>query len=460
MPRKLRWSLVLVMFCPAACGAPPPAQVLGAYRLADGRVVSVRRSTDDALRYRFFETGRSGRLYRENDFRYVAGPGFSGREPVQLVVEFERCERALARSLRWEARDAAVLRGERIGRERWVEFESDGSVLRGRLHVPHGPGPHPGMVLVHGSGKSAGSEWLYNGDFMVAHGVAVLAFDKRGTGGSDGDFTFDFFQLARDVVAGVEFMRKQAEIAPERVGVAGYSQGGWVAPLAASMSPHVRCALVSYGMIESPAEEAWLEMRNILVEHGVSGDDLAHAKELVRAAVEVVAQRFDAGWDEFDALKKVHGNAAWTQHLRDTPVGQLLRYPKWLVKLFGRGKLPPGLRWHYDSTALLDSLTVPTVWFLAADDHSAPNEQTIPKLRGWMDAGRAIELFVYPGADHGMLTFDEADGTRTYTGYSAAYYRDEVDAALRFLRPPAAEARSGPEVHSDRHSRIGSTSAP
>ena len=97
-PLPLR-ALSLLLVCLPACGAPPPVDVLGAYRLEDGRVVSVRRSPDDALRYRFFESGRSGRLYRENDSRYVSGPGFSGRDPVQLVVEFERQEAKLVEAI-------------------------------------------------------------------------------------------------------------------------------------------------------------------------------------------------------------------------------------------------------------------------------------------------------------------------------------------------------------------------
>jgi dienelactone hydrolase len=372
----------------------------------------------------------------------VSGGGFSDREPVQLAVEFERGEDDLARVLRWAPTDAPALNGERIGSERRVEFESDGTSLAGRLHLPDGPGPRPGVVLVHGSGKSAGTEWLYNGDFMVAHGFAVLAFDKRGTGRSDGQYTFDFHQLARDVVAGVDFLRAQHEVNADRVGVSGYSQGAWVAPLAASMSENVRCVLVSYGMIESPAEEAWMEMRDILVTNGVAGTDLEDAESLVRAAVHVVASRFDDGWNEFGALKKAHRNSDWVRHLRDTPVGSLMRYPKWLVRLIGPGRLPHGLPWDYDSTALLDTLDIPMVWFLADRDRSAPNELTISKLRSWNTAGKPYELVVFPGADHGMLEFHEQNSRRIYTGYRAQYFQSEVDAARRLLAPDAPQARS------------------
>ena len=441
-----------------ACGAAPPVEVLGAYRLDDGQVVSVRRSSDDTLRYRLFGSGRSGRLYPDGEARYTSGPGFSARQPVQLVVEFERADRAAADALEWAPADGEPQHGRRIGRERWVRFESDGTRLSGRLHLPDGPGPHPGIVLVHGSGTSAGSEWLYNGDFMVAHGIAVLAFDKRGTGGSEGDYTFDFYQLAGDVVAAVDFLRVQPEVMSDRMGVSGYSQGAWVTPLAASMSKHVQCVLVSYGMIESPAEEAWLEMRNILVDHGVAGSDLRDAEKLVRVAVDVVAHWFDGGWETFAALKRQYKDAGWVEHLRDTPVGGLMRYPKWLVKLFGRGKLPPGLRWDYDSTALLDSLDVPMAWFLAADDRGAPNEQTIAKLQRWKAQGKPYELIVFPNTDHGIVEFHEEDGKRIYTGYAHEYHRAEVAAARRLLR--MEEPQNGPDPALDPAAALEEQSTP
>ncbi len=443
--RRSAWTFVAfatVAIGAPACGSAPPVELLGAYALEDGRVVSMRRSLDHTLRYRFFADGSSGRLYEDGGDRFVSGAGFSAREPVRCVVEFERNPGARAQALRWTPADGPALRGTRIGREREVTFESDGVFLAGRLHLPETPGPHPGIVLVHGSGTSAGTEWLYNGDFMVAHGIAVLAFDKRGTGRSQGDFTFDFHQLARDVVAAVDFLRARPEVRGDRIALSGYSQGAWVAPLAASMSPHVRCVLVSYGMIESPAEEAWLEMRDILVDHGVSGDELVDAEALVRAAVDVVAQRFEGGWDEFGALKTEHKRAPWVKHLSDTPVGGLMRYPKWLVTLFGRGKLPPGLRWDYDSTALLDTLNVPMAWFLAAEDRSAPNEQTIAKLQQWRAAGKPYELYLFPDTDHGMLEFREENGRRVYTRYTPGYTRAEVEAARRLLGMEAAEHRS------------------
>lgn len=424
----------------AGCASPePPQGLLGAYRLNSGETVSISRSAESTLRYRIFETGSSGRLYPESALKFVSGPGFAQKEPVVLTVEFENDETGMARSLRWMEQDKAATSGVRVGRERNFMFDSDGAQLFGRLQLPERSPPYPAVVLVHGSGDSPGTEWFYNSDFFVANGIAALTYDKRGTGRSEGEFTFDFEQLARDAIAAVGVLLDEPDIAADRIGLSGYSQGAWVAPLAASMSDSIRFIIVNYGMIESPAEEARLEMTQLLIDAEVGDSDLAQADQLIRAAVNLVANEFESGWPEFDALKERYADASWLAPLRDTPVGQLVSYPKFLVKLLARSRLPNGLPWHYDSTEVLEASDTPMVWLLAAADRSAPNEQTIAKLEAMKQSGKPFDLVVFPNAGHGMITFAESDGGRQATGYAPGYFKAEVNAVWRLSegRPPA-----------------------
>jgi len=283
------------------------------------------------------------------------------------------------------------------------------------------------VVLVHGSGDAAATEWFYNGDFFVANGFAVLTYDKRGSGQSSGTFTFDFRQLADDAAAAVEFLASQPEIDAGRLGLSGYSQGAWVAPLAASRSESVRFAIVNYGMIESPAEEARLEMRQLLLDAGVTGADLEDADALIRAAIDVVASGLESNWDTFEDLKVAHRDAHWLDHLDGTPVGRLVSYPRWFAKLVGKRLLPRDLPWYYDSRDLLEDSEVPTAWLLAAEDRSAPNRGTIAILEDLIARGKPYTLTVFPDADHGMLTFTRQGADITYTGYATDYFRKEVD---------------------------------
>ena len=195
----MRTNLFLILLCLAGCAThESPVGLLGAYAFEDGRTVSIRRSVDDTLRYRVFDSGDSGRLYPSEDGSYVSGPGFSQRDPVDVSVRFVTDDQGVAGQLKWSRRDTPELTANRIGREEHVWIDSDGARLYGRLHLPDGNPPYAAVVLVQGSGDDPGTEWLYSGDFFVANGFAVLAYDKRGSGQSEGDFTFNFEQLADD----------------------------------------------------------------------------------------------------------------------------------------------------------------------------------------------------------------------------------------------------------------------
>ncbi len=417
-------SIIVLLF--AGCSASPPLDDLGAYRLEDGRVVSIRRSEGKTLRYRIYPTGETGRLYYENDGSWVSGEGFSSREPAQLHVRFNADG-----SFTWMPENSNTQEGRRFLNSEMVEFSSDGVTLRGQLYIPPGSGPFPAVVLVHGSGSQSAIQYFYNGDFLAAKEIATLVFDKRGSGLSEGDFTFDFNQLARDVVAATDVLADHEAIDADRIGLCGYSQGAWVAPLAASLDPRIHFVSVSYGMIESPSDEALWETQQLLRSRGVDDAGILEATPLIRSAVDIVASNFSDGWDEFYQEKAATKDAPWRKKLDGSPVQQLLLYPKWLAKIVGPRLAPDGLDWGYSSDTVLDSLGIPMTWLLGTADSSAPNGETIKKLRAYREAGKPFELILFEGADHGMLEFEDRGGERVYSGYAPGYFQAEAENVLR-----------------------------
>ncbi|MGI9629016.1 MAG: alpha/beta hydrolase family protein, partial [Longimicrobiales bacterium] len=89
-----------------------------------------------------------------------------------------------------------------------------GHTLAGTLTTPREGGPAPVVILISGSGPQDRNEalaghrpFLVLSDHFTRAGIAVLRFDDRGVGGSNGDFAAatspDF---ASDVVAAVRFL--------------------------------------------------------------------------------------------------------------------------------------------------------------------------------------------------------------------------------------------------------------
>ncbi len=119
--------------------------------------------------------------------------------------------------------------------------------LAGTLTLPKGAGPFPAVVLVTGSGPQDRNEaimghkpFLVLADYLTRRGVAVLRYDDRGVGRSTGDFTAATSEdFTTDALAAVSFLRGRDEIAPDRIGILGHSEGGLVAPMAAARSPDV-----------------------------------------------------------------------------------------------------------------------------------------------------------------------------------------------------------------------------
>ncbi|MHC4787009.1 MAG: alpha/beta hydrolase family protein, partial [Planctomycetota bacterium] len=122
------------------------------------------------------------------------------------------------------------------------ENAADGVTLAGTLTLPKGEGPFPAALLITGSGPQDRDEAIFQhqpflviADHLTRAGVAVLRVDDRGVGGSSaGSKPATTADYAGDVRAGVAFLRARPEIAPDRIGLIGHSEGGIIAPMVAS----------------------------------------------------------------------------------------------------------------------------------------------------------------------------------------------------------------------------------
>ena len=199
-----------------------------------------------------------------------------------------------------EGGDDRPLQRMRFRREE-VKFQSGRLSLAGTLTLPPGPGPHPAVVLLHGSGpQDRNFVWLTS--FFAHRGVAVLAYDKRGVGGSQGDWRAASLQdLAADALAAIETLRGQPNIDRRRIGLYGSSNGGWVAPLAASLAPRDRVAFVIARSPSALPERVNIifEVQNALREAGFDERAVAQAARLHHLHLETLRSPSRRSWDAY-----------------------------------------------------------------------------------------------------------------------------------------------------------------
>ena len=135
----------------------------------------------------------------------------------------------------------------------------DGQTRGATLHLPRdGQRVLPGMVLVHGSGPGPREKYEAEGMAFAAAGIATLTYDKRTDGYSLA--TRSYQVLAEDAIAAADLLRTQPQVDPDLVGVWGFSEGGWVAPLAAGIDPRT-AFLVTVGANGVPPlrQQAWAD---------------------------------------------------------------------------------------------------------------------------------------------------------------------------------------------------------
>lgn len=161
-----------------------------------------------------------------------------------------------------------------------VTYQNGAIKIAGTLNIPAGTGPFPAVLLITGSGSQDRDETIFGhhpfwilADHLCRQGIAVLRADDRGMGGSSGNpETATSADLAQDVLAGVRFLKEQPAIDPARIGLLGHSEGGVIAPLAASQSPDVAFLVLLAGT-GVPGEEIVLKQIELIARADGDGEE-------------------------------------------------------------------------------------------------------------------------------------------------------------------------------------------
>ena len=147
-----------------------------------------------------------------------------------------------------------------------VRVPSSGAVLAATITGPASPGPHPGIVIVHGSGVGLRVDYGIWVALYASLGFTVLAYDKRGNGGSTGNYPGDYASdaalsvLAGDAATCWRFLARWRGVDSSAVGFHGGSQGGWIVPLAIESDPMAAFAvLLSAPAVSVGRQATWAD---------------------------------------------------------------------------------------------------------------------------------------------------------------------------------------------------------
>ncbi len=154
-----------------------------------------------------------------------------------------------------------------------VRFANGNANLVGTIYLPANGDHLPAVVSLHGASNPTRLDALYRHlrEGLPAIGIAVLIYDRRGSGASSGSRA-DYETLADDAIAGKNALAKLPRIDPKKIGFWGLSQGGWLAVLAAARAKNAAFAISVSAPLVTPDKQMEFATANLLTVRGYSGD--------------------------------------------------------------------------------------------------------------------------------------------------------------------------------------------
>jgi pimeloyl-ACP methyl ester carboxylesterase len=290
-----------------------------------------------------------------------------------------------------------------------VSFSNNKVALAGTLYLPDEKSPHPAVVVYHAASGGMRDYPAYQHLIMElpTSGFAVLLFDRRGSGKSGGDFNTATFQdLAKDGIAGISYLKTRKDIDSDRIGVWGVSQGGWLGPLAATLSSDVSFVVSVSGPGVTPARQMDFSVATALRAAGQPETVVNHALK-----VRVVVNEYYRGRlprkDAVKALENIQNNPWFSQ--------------AFLSNSENLPTEPKETKWYremdYDPIPTLRQVRVPIAFFFAENDAWVPIEESIANIRNATQLNSIVQILRIPGTDHLMGTGKPDSGGPTSKQY-------------------------------------------
>lgn len=405
----MRLPIALVILCIATTPAQGQQRLSGSWQgywslAGDSMLITLTVQHDT-------NTGRYTAAFSSDRLR-VSGIPFDevrlqGCCDVTLVLRGDRTTLVFTGRLQGDSLSGVLQEDSRDGRfaysrsqlaaqsfeERDITFKSGAVTLAGSLLAPRTGNALPAVVFLHGSGAEGRWASRYLAAQFAGRGFAALIFDKRGVGGSSGDWRQATPEdLAADGAAAVLRLRQEPRIERGRIGLHGHSQGGTLAPLVVARAPGVAFVIGSAAAGLPTDSTELFSILNSVYPAAPSAEDSASARAY---ASEVVAVAYHG-------RPRAHLDSLATA-LRDRP---------WFFPL------PPANASYWSFSAVYAQyralewwarVRVPVLLIYGAEDRRVPATESAARIAATLrDAGNTdVTVRILPGADH---TFRLASG--------------------------------------------------
>ena len=233
-----------------------------------------------------------------------------------------------------------------------IRFKSEGVTIAGNIYEPEHS--HSALVIVHGSGQEERMPQF--AQLLAQNGITVLTYDKRGVGKSKGIYAGPEVGTNNISVQNLNLLASDASKAVNElqkhlnknipIGLIGFSQAGWIIPIAANKNP-----LVQYMVLFSCPTITTLEQLRF--------------------------QFYTNGNTEF---WKTHTEAQAREHIKNDPD----RY-QFIAT---------------DPKISLQKLSIPGLWLFGEQDIQIPVKLGIEHLNAFKAQGKPYDYCLFPALGH------------------------------------------------------------
>ena len=294
-------------------------------------------------------------------------------------------------------------------------------MFHGILRLPPGNQPAP-LLLVYHAANGGRSDFPFYDHLkrdLPEAGVATFIFDRRGSGDQPGDFeAADFEDLARDGLSALAVLKEHPRVDAARIGTWGISQGGWIAPLSATLSDDVSFVISVSGPGVTPARQMAYAADYNLRASGFSEEIIARARDL-RVRIDAY-YRNSSGREILQADISAAEREEWFPFAYLPSSGELPENPeqtKWRKEM------------DFDPAEHLGKLSVPMLVVFGRNERWVPVEESIEGIRAVASDKVPLTFYIAENSGHFMSGNAEAEDYGGEGTVEPGY----IDAMLRWI---------------------------
>ena len=310
-------------------------------------------------------------------------------------------------------KDTTAIKESLPYKEEEITFKNGENTFAGTLTLPPNEGKHPAVIMITGSGPQDRNEEILGfkifgiiADFFTRKGIAVLRYDDRNVGkskGTDiGNSTTDDF--AGDVIEAVNYLKTRNDINPAQIGLFGHSEGGIVAPIAASKNKEIAFIVLMAGTSVKGADIILKQSELIMRSNGESEFNIKNSLEASKKILDAVMNNADMDAtkkelekkyiEDYDSLSQDMKNSITDKqtYAKDRVESTISAYNSTWMKYF----------LSYDPKNALEKVSCPVLALFGELDLQVPPSQNEQPMRDALSKSdsKDFTIKIFPKANH------------------------------------------------------------